>query len=362
MKIISDVFLLFGGVTVFLSGLKKLSEGALSFCGAKLKSLISFSTQNNIFAVLMGCITTAAVQSSVATNMIAISFVEGGILNFISACAVVMGTNIGTTMTAQLVAFSALEESGITAIFCFLGFIGFILSSERGKKGAVGKLFLGLGFIFTGLFFLTKCVENFKNYMWFNNLFLVENPLLLLLNGFFVTAFLQSSSVVTSVIIVLASLGFLSFESSVFIILGANVGTCIPVILASSKMGVTAKKVAIFNLFFNLFGSIIFFIPFAIMFKASFLHTFLIKVFRSGITRNIANFHTFFNLVVCLLLLPLLKPVCRFTDKFCNLLYFDKNKFRIKKKKNSKSHCVSQNPKNFRNAHSRYKSKNGIAK
>ncbi len=334
MILFENVFLLLGAIALFLNGLKVLADGVCEFAGEKMKRAVRGATANRCGAVLAGALCTAVAQSSVATNMIVVAFVEKGIINFVSASAIIMGTNIGTTVTAQLVSLSSVSDFDITAIGSLIAFIGFILTlSKKEKKVALGKAMLGFGFIFIGIELLTGSVERFKAYAWFTDLFLVKNPLLLLLNGFLITAVLQSSSVVTSVMIVLSSIGLLNFENATFIVLGANIGTCLPVIFATLSMGKESLKSAVFNIVFNIIGTIIFF-PLLVFFGKEICSS---TLFSTSAPRQIANFHTFFNTFVCIILLPFLKPVCSLIERFFKFLYSD-GKDKNKKEKITKKY------------------------
>ena len=330
MEIVKDLLLLLGSIAVFLSGLKVMSDEVCNLSGEKMKKGIKAVAGRRCGAVLAGCAVTAVAQSSIATNMIVIGFVEGGVMTFMQAAATIMGTNIGTTMTAQLVSFS--QGSGsfdITAVGCGMAFAGVIMQFMKNRKvKSAGGAMCGFGFIFIGLMLMTESVENFKNYVWFKNLFLVENPLVLFLNGLLITAVIQSSSVATGMMVVLGSIGLLPFEKATFLILGSNIGTCLPVIIASADKSADAKKAALFNIVFNIIGSLFFFLP--LVFCGSGINE---LPFFSGmaIGRKIANFHTIFNTVVCLLLLLPLKYVCAFTEKIYCLLYGRKNSKKISK-------------------------------
>ncbi len=321
MATVSDIFLLLGSITVFLFGLKKLSADTGELCGGKLDYFVRKATSNRFGGVLAGMISTSVLQSSVATNVIAITLVEKGVIDFFACAAVVMGTNIGTTITGQLVSLSAVFDFEPSAIGGVIAFIGMILSLFNNKKvKSAGGALLGFGFLFVGLGMMTESAANFKKYYWFTSLFLVENPVVLFLNGLVVTAILQSSSVVTSIIIVLSSVGLVSFDSAAFLILGANVGTCLPVIIASADMSEQSRKSAYFNLAFNIFGTLLFFFP---LLSDRFIGA--IPFFNTPDTgRNIANFHTFFNLAVCVVMLPILKPFCGLIEKIFS--FFDRPK------------------------------------
>lgn len=338
MQILENVFFLLGGIGTFLIGLKLLSGNVGKLVGNKLSAIIKNCTENRLGAFVVGMSATAVLQSSIATNMIAIAFVEKGILSFVSCSAVILGTNVGTTVTAQLVSMSTISDFEISAIGCFIVFLGFLCSlSKREKVNAIGNALFGFGLVFIGLKLMTEAVERFKTYGWFTNLFLVKSPAILLLNGILITCVVQSSSVVTSIMIVLSSLGLLDFYRSIFIILGTNVGTCLPVIFSSMHMGAECKKAALFNLVFNVFGAIIFF-P-LVRYGYDFLSP-ILQLSATSVGRNVANFHTVFNLSVGCIVMPILKPFCGVVEKIYTFLYDDK-KFAHKKQKNKKINKVN---------------------
>lgn len=329
MRLFENIFLLLGAIALFLYGLKILADGVSDLAGAKLTKIVRRATSNRFSGALAGTLVTSVAQSSVATNMIVIALVEKGVISFVCASAVIMGTNVGTTVTAQLVSLSRSSSFDVTAIGSLVAFLGFILTLKRGQICcSLGKAMLGFGFIFTGIELLTGAVERFKIYAWFTNLFFVENKLLLVLNGFILTAILQSSSVLTSVMVVLASLGLLDFESAIFLVLGANIGTCLPVIFATLSMSKESFKCALFNVVFNIFGCLLFF-PLLCVWGEELTK---IGLFSTPIVRAIANFHTFFNVAVTCVLLPFLKPFCNLVEKICEFLWSDRKRFKKQKR------------------------------
>ena len=314
MYIVSYIFLTIGGITLFLLGLKMMSESMESFSGDGLKNLISNFTKNKYLGVLTGAFSTAVLQSSVATNVILIGFVSNNILSFYQASAVIMGTNIGTTITAQIVSLSGGKSFDITAIAGLIAFIGFLLTFFSNKKvSGIGGVMVGFGTLFLGLKIVNEGVVFFKNFQEFCNIFLINNEILLLFNGILITSIVQSSSAVTSIMILLASNGLLAFENSMFLILGANIGTCFVVIFASLNKSVEAQRTAFFNLAFNLFGTLVLIIPLIIFKKEVSL---IFSSFSNGVEREIANFHTLFNVVVTLIILPILRPFTKVVDNF----------------------------------------------
>lgn len=333
MYIFQHLLLALGGITLFLLGLKFMSDNMELLAGDNMKRLLQGFTKNKYYGVITGAVSTAVIQSSVATNIILVGFVSNGIMSFYNATSVIMGANIGTTITAQLVSLSGKESFDITALGSLIAFIGFILSFfKKGKTVEIGGVMIGFGMLFLGLDIVSNSVAFFKNFEKFRSIFLVKNDLLLLFNGIFITAIVQSSSAVTSVIIILASNGLITFENSIFLILGANIGTCLCVILASLNKPVEARRTAFFNLAFNVFGSLVLFIPISI-FKTQIAGVFL--QFSKTIEREIANFHTIFNVLVTIILLPILKPFTNLISKI--VVDSDSKKVKTKSKKlNSK--------------------------
>ena len=306
MYVLKYLLLTLGGITFFLLGLKFMSENMEKLAGEKMQKVLKSFTKTPVSGVMTGALTTALLQSSIATNVITVGFVSSGILTFYSASAIVMGANIGTTVTAQLLSLSGSSGFDITALGSLIAFIGFILSFFKNDKlNSLGCVMAGFGMLFFGLDVVSSSVSYFKNFEQFRKVFLVESNFVLLLNGILITAVIQSSSAVTGVMIILASNGLLSFESSMFLILGANIGTCFSVIIASSSKPAEARRVAYFNILFNAVGTIILFLPLS-LFKSQIGGWFL--GFSGNIERAIANFHTLFNLLVTVVLLPILKP------------------------------------------------------
>ena len=318
MFIFRYILLTLGGVTFFILGLKFMSENMEKLAGEKMQKVLSTFTKNKYAGVLTGAISTAIMQSSIATNVILVGFTASGILSFYSASAVIMGANIGTTMTAQLVSLSGNSSFDITALGSLIAFVGLILMFFKNQKlNLIGGVFAGFGMLFFGLNVISDSVAYFKNFEAFRKLFLVKNHFLLVLNGIIITAIIQSSSAVTSIMIVLASNGLINFESAMFLILGTNVGTCICVLVAASGKPVEARRSAFFNIFFNIIGAVLFFAPLS-LFSSEIANAF--ANFSGGIERQIANFHTLFNVAVTIILLPTLKPV----TNLCSLIINDK--------------------------------------
>lgn len=313
MYLFQKFLIIIGGVTLFLIGLNFMSTSMGNIAGKKMKRVIGSLTGNPISGLLTGAITTMTIQSSIATNVILVGFVSSGILTFYNAASVIMGANIGTTITAQLVALSGESSFDITAIGSLIAFIGFIFGfTKKTTLKEIGNIMIGFGMIFLGIEIINNGILFFKNIDRFREFFLVKNDLVLFLNGIIITAIVQSSSAVTGVMVVLASNGLLNFESSTFIILGANIGTCFSVIIASLGKSAPARQTAYFNLIFNLIGSLTLFLPLT-LYKSQIAEIF--SKFSGSTERMIANFHTLFNLFVSIILLPLLKPLTSLIEK-----------------------------------------------
>lgn len=311
IKILENLFLTFGGITIFLHGLQLMSENVQALAGNKMKGLLSVATGSPIKGVLAGAGVTAIIQSSTATNIMLVSFVNAGALSILQAVSVVMGANIGTTVTAQLVSLSGSNIFNITAFGSLVALVGFLFGFTSNKTAnRIGRVMLGFGCLFIGLEIMNTSVFAFKDYPFFRRLFMVENPLLLVLNGLLITGIVQSSSAVSSVMIVLAINGLITFEGSMYLILGTNIGAGIAVLLVSSTMTREAKKVAVANMLFNVVGTLIVLII-LVFWEEQIARAFALS---GGIERQIANFHTLFNTLVAVLLLPLLKPFVKLVD------------------------------------------------
>ncbi len=304
---------LLGGIAVFIMGLKLIAENFSKVLGTNLKKWIRNLTGSKCMGVLLGGGATALMQSSVAVNMLVISLVESSVMTLSGACAVIIGTNIGTTITAQLVSLSFNGSINVSAIGFLICFLGFIITECKGEKLRLfGNMLCGFGFVFIGIKIMTSAMESFYGYKWFLNFFLIKSPPIILLNGFFITALCQSSSVVTSMLVILATNKVVSVQSTIYMILGANIGSCISVILASYKMSLAAKRTAVFNLVFNILGAMFFFIV-MLLFGENIENIMIRTSYNEG--SAVANFHTFFNVFVGVLALPLITPLCKLVCK-----------------------------------------------
>jgi phosphate:Na+ symporter len=310
MNVINMVIGLFGGLGLFLYGMKMMGDGLANTSGEKLKKIFEKITSNPIKGVATGAAITAVIQSSSATTVMVVGFVNAGLMNLYQAAAVIMGANIGTTVTAQLIAF---QLDNIIPIFLGIGSLTIIIS--KGKKGReIGNIILGFGILFLGMELMKNTMSPLGNSTAFATLImrLEGNTLLGILTGAMMTAVIQSSSASTGILVALAYTGALPLEVAVPILFGNNIGTCITALLSSIGTSKTAKKAALIHLFFNIFGTLIF-IPLINPLIS------LVQYISPGgtieIKRQIANAHTIFNITNTIIMVPFIKYLVLLVNK-----------------------------------------------
>lgn len=293
-----------GGLGLFLFGMFKMSEGLQQAAGSKLRRILEALTGNVVVAVLVGIVVTAVIQSSSATTVMVVSFVNAGLMTLGQAIGVIMGANIGTTITAQMVAFK-LERCALPAIATGLPLM---LFGKKKSIKALGDTLLGFGILFLGITIMGESLEPLRSYEPFVNLMITSSriPIVGVLVGAVFTTLIQSSSATTSLLVTLASRGIIGFQSSVPIILGANIGTTSTALIASVGTSLAARRSALAHLLFNVIG-VILFLPFL-----GFVEP-LVARLSPEVPRQVANFHTIFNVTVTLVLLP-------FVNQFKNLV------------------------------------------
>ena len=314
-----NIFFMFGGVAAMMIGMKVMGGALEQVAGGGMKRLLGRVTSNRFAGVGVGIAVTSIIQSSTATTVMLVGFVNIGLMTLVQATNVIMGANIGTTVTAHIVSLSGVGQIDIGAIAAMIGCIGILMAmlikNERIEN--IGNILAGLGLIFVGLEFIStyaKAIMFFKDsagntvpYDWVQMIFRGDHfPLLLILIGIVLTALVHSSSTITSLMVVLASINVLSFENALFLALGSNIGTCITSIMSSAGTHVNAKRTAIVHLLFNVFGCLIFIAPLWIwkLQVASFFAS-----MSGDVGQQIAIFHTLFNIVTMLVLLPFTKYV-----------------------------------------------------
>lgn len=286
-----------GGLGLFLFGMHVLSNALKSLSLGFLKDLLEKVTSNRVKSALVGVFITAVIQSSSATSVLLIGFLNAGIITLTAALPVIFGANIGTTITAQLIAFR-LTNSAL--LFVFVGAVTYLFSKKTRNKDK-GLAFLGFGILFLGIATMSSAVKPLAGNEAVVQLFLhfSEHAILGILTGIIVTVMLQSSSTTIGLIIAFAVAGLLDLEASVYLILGDNIGTCITAAIASIGGKLASKRLALGHALFNIVGTIIF-LPFIPLYLRH------IPLLSSEIARQVALTHTIFNVINTLILLPLL--------------------------------------------------------
>ena len=312
----SNVILFIAGLGTFLVGCKLLSDNIEVLANRGLKKLFNKSSKNKLVGVGIGAATTAVVQSSSATTVLVVGFVNAGVMSLFQAATVIMGANIGTTITAQIVALKSFDVSMYAMAFSAIGiFINIIAKSDKVK--VLGIALAGLGLIFIGLESMSSAMEYLKNEsdLIQNVLSSVNNPILLVLLGALITAIVQSSSAVTSIVITMVGAGLVigkGGNSVLYVILGSNIGTCITALISSLGATANAKRASFIHFLFNFCGSIIFTIFLALW--PSFMDNVLCRMFEHS-TTQIAMFHTFFNVTCTIIFLPMTALLVKISEK-----------------------------------------------
>lgn len=296
-SIILAIIELLGGIGVFLLAFKVLSESIEKLASAGLKKIFNKTSKNRFIGVGIGALVTAIIQSSGATTIMIVGFVNAGVMDLFQATAMIMGANIGTTITAQIVALQSFDIMSYIVILTFIGIFMNMLC-KKDKNRTIGLLLGGLGLVFVALNIMSSAMEILKeSNTVINILQQVNNPLILILVGAILTALMQSSSAVTTIIISMVSAGIsigISPNAVLFVILGTNIGTCLTALISSIGASVNAKRASLIHLMFNVFGSIIFFI--ILLIWKDFMTDTLQKWFTSP-AMQIAMFHTLFNVI-----------------------------------------------------------------
>lgn len=315
--IINLVLGLLVGISVFLFGLNIMGDGLEKLASKNMRNILSRVSNNRGIGVFTGATITAIIHSSAAMTVMVIGFVNANIMSLTQAASLIFGANIGTTVTGLLVAFGSYDIDLYLMLPVAIGIIiNFITKKQAIKR--IGTILIGVGLIFIGLNLMSGAVSEVGKTEEFKAIFeIVKNPLLLMLIGIVITALVQSSTAVNSIVLVLAAQGVMPIMTALYIILGTNVGTCVTALLASVGVTTNAKRASMIHLLFNIFGTIIFAAVFLIIdsIDATALPNFITKVFGSNAMFQIAWFNFFQNLICTLLLLPLLKPFVNLTIK-----------------------------------------------
>lgn len=310
----SSVILLLVGLGVFLLGFKFLGDSIEKLSASKMRALFHKAAGNRFAGVGIGALATAIVQSSSVTTVMVVGFVNAGVMTLTQAAAVIMGANIGTTITGWLV---WLNQFNVMMYAMLLTLVGLVMTmvTKNNKVNTAGTLIASLGLVFVGLEIMSGSMAGVAKEQFVEDaLTSVTNPLLLLLIGAGITAIVQSSSAVTSVLIVMAQNGLLiggGGNGILFVILGTNIGTCITAVLSSIGANTNAKRACLYHLMFNVIGSIIFLIVFWIW--GGFYDDVLMQWFHND-TTCITFFHTMFNVICTCLYLPFIKYLVKLTE------------------------------------------------
>lgn len=307
MNIFNMLIQLIGGLGLFLYGMKIMGEGLENAAGERLKRILEKVTSNRFLGVLIGALVTAVIQSSSATTVMVVSFVNTGLMNLMQAAGVIMGANIGTTITAQMV---SLDLSKIAPLFIGLGVV-VTMAAKKKRTKELGYIALGFGILFLGMNMMSSSMKPLSHSEAFKNIVTVigENRLLGVVAGLAMTAIVQSSSATTGILIALASANTIDIRVALPIILGCNIGTCVTALLASIGTNRTAKKAALLHLCFNVFGVVIF-LPFTTL-----LGDLVTEINPNSVARQVANAHTIFNIIVTLILFPCAPLLVKLVNK-----------------------------------------------
>lgn len=305
---ISVIVSLMGGLGLFLLGMKQMSDGLEKAAGAKMRSILEAVTTNRILGTLVGILFCAVIQSSSATTVMVVSFVNAGMMTLYQAAGVIMGANIGTTVTSQLVSFNL---SAYAPVFLFVGVLMTqFVKNDRVKK--IGEVVLGFGVLFMGLSVMSGSMSSLKDSPQMANLLGgLTSPILGVLMGTVITAIIQSSSVTVSIVLLMAQQGLLELPICFYIILGCNIGACMSAMLASLSGKKDAKRAALIHLFFNIIGTIIMYIVLTV--AGGLVLDIILKISGSNPGRCVANAHTLFKICQVIVLLPFTRWIVELT-------------------------------------------------
>lgn len=317
---IFNVISLAGGIALFLYGMSIMGSGLEKIAGRKMEGILRRLTSSTVSAVALGAVITGIIQSSAGTTVIVIGLVNSGIMQLSQAIGVIMGANIGTTVTGQLIRLSDISGGSLLLELCkpnsfapIVAFIGAILYVflKAPKKRNIGQIMIGFGLLFTGMDTMTSSVEPLRDSPLFIQLFTsLQNPLLGVLAGILVTVAIQSSSASVGILQALSATGLVTWGSAVPIILGQNIGTCSTPLIASIGASKAAKRSAVVHLYFNVIGSLVF-MTVIYGLRAVIGFSWWNETMNMG---DIANFHTLFNVVVTILFMPFTKVLARLAE------------------------------------------------
>lgn len=313
---------LIAGLGLFLYGMKLMSEGLEKAAGARLRSILEMCTKNQFIGMIVGILFTAVVQSSSATTVLVVSFVNAGLLNLMQAAGVILGANIGTTITAQLIAFNL---SAVAPVFLMLG-VCMVMFVKKPMVKRIGEVVLGFGMLFFGMSIMSSSMESLRSSEQVMQLIAsMDNPFLAVMVGFVITAIIQSSSATVGIVLVMASQGLIPLTMCFYIILGCNIGSCVSALLASIGSKKSAKRAAWIHLLVNIFGSLAIFV--ILLFFEGQVRDLIVMISGGDATavvdgvsktigREVANTHLIFKIFQVLICFPFTKLIVKLATIF----------------------------------------------
>lgn len=302
---------LMGGLGLFLYGMRLMSDSLEKAAGAKMRSILEFFTKTPVRGILVGTLFTAVIQSSSAATVMVVSFVNSGLMNLYQAAGVIMGANIGTTITSQLIAFNLSE---LAPVIIMAGII-MVMFSKKTKVQRAGEVLLGFGILFMGLTTMSTSMSVLKESTQVVNVMgSLDSHFVALIVGMVVTAILQSSSATVGIILLLANQGLLDMRICFFIILGCNIGACVSALLAGLGGKRDAKRAALIHLLFNIIGTAIMYVIISIGLEP--VTHFIENISGHNPGREVANTHTLIKIVEVLMLAPFNRQIVRLTGFF----------------------------------------------
>lgn len=322
--VLTALLSLFAGIGIFLIACQMMSTNLESASSNKLKSLFSKASGSKLLGVGIGTLGTAAIQSSGATTVMTIGFVNAGIISLTQAATIIYGANIGTTVTAQIVALGMFGGNSISTSVIFSAFVGIgafvALFAKKDIWKIVGGIMSGFGMLFVGLCLMSDSMTDFAAMDSVKHfLASISNPILLVLVGTVLTAVIQSSSVMTSIALAMVVAGLINIDQGIFLTMGSNIGSCVVAIIAGVSSGRNAKRTALIHLFFNISGVVIFLLVEGLLWLVTPGHITYGSIFSQWFPNvpqtQLAMFHTFFNVFTVIIMLPLTNALVSFVCK-----------------------------------------------
>ncbi len=309
---------LFGGLALFLFGMEQMSDALKAVAGDRMKSILAKLTSNRFMGAITGAFVTAVIQSSSVTTVLVVGFISAGLMSFAQSVGVIMGANIGTTITAQIVAFKVTK-----AALLMIG-VGFtmLFAAKQDRIRQYGAMLMGLGLVFFGMSIMSDAMKPLRTYQPFLDLMIqMENPLIGILVAAAFTGLVQSSSATTAIVIVMASQGFITLAAGIALAFGSNIGTCVTALLAAIGKPREAVRAAAVHVFFNIAGVMVwfFFIPqlaeLVILLSPEYRHLTGLDRLSAETPRQIANAHTIFNIANTFIFIGFTRQIAAVVEK-----------------------------------------------